>query len=160
MVDIAVPRDIEPEVAKLDDVYLYTIDDLQNVIKENLESRQEAARDAHQMIAVEIVQFEQQLKTLDAVPTIRQLRADAQAIRTQTLEQAQRMLAAGRQPQEALEFLATTLTNRLMHAPSQRLREAAERGEAELLEAAKALFAAEPGKLQRSQQQIQIDTPP
>jgi glutamyl-tRNA reductase len=112
------------------------------------------------MIAAEIVQFEQQLKTLDAVPTIRRLRADAQAIRTQTLEQAQRMLAAGRGAQEVLEFLATTLTNRLMHAPSQRLREAAERGETELIEAAKALFATESGKLQRSQQQIQIDTPP
>jgi glutamyl-tRNA reductase len=160
LVDIAVPRDIEPEVADLDGVYLYTIDDLQNVIKGNLESRREAARDAHQMIAAEIVQFEQQLKTLDAVPTIRQLRTEAQAIRMQTLEQAQRMLAAGRGPQEVLEFLATTLTNRLMHAPSQRLREAAERGEAELIEAAKALFATESGKPPRTTQQVQIDTPP
>ena len=163
MVDIAVPRDIEPKVAELEDIYLFTVDDLQNVVKGNMESRQEAARDARQMIAREIVQFEQQIKTLDAVPTIRQLRADALAIRTQTLEQAQRMLAAGRQPQEVIEFLATTLTNRLMHAPSQRLREAAERGEAELIQAAKALFATEAGKVQggsEQPQQIQIDTPP
>ena len=164
MVDIAVPRDIEPEVAKLDDIYLFTVDDLQSVVNDNMASRREAAGDARQMIASEIVQFEQQIKTLDAVPTIRQLRSDAQAIRGQTLEQAQRMLAAGRQPQEVIEFLATTLTNRLMHAPSQRLREAAERGEAELIEAAKALFAMETGKAQagseRSQSHIKIDTPP
>ncbi len=163
MVDIAVPRDIEPEVAKLDDIYLYTIDDLQNVIKETLESRRDAARDASEMIASEIVQFEQQLKTLDAVPTIRQLRTDAQAIRAQTLEQAQRMLGAGREPQEVMEFLATTLTNRLMHAPSQRLREAAERGDGGLIQAAKALFAVEDKSAsgsERVRQQIQIDTPP
>jgi glutamyl-tRNA reductase len=160
MVDIAVPRDIEPEVAKLDNIYLFTIDDLQNVIKENLESRREAAADANQMIANEIAQFEQNLKTLDAVPTIRQLRAEAQAIRAQTLEQAQRMLAAGRGPQEVLDFLATTLTNRLMHAPSQRLREAAERGDADLIEAAKALFETEAGKLQRTSQPIRLDAPP
>jgi glutamyl-tRNA reductase len=163
MVDIAVPRDIEPQVAKLDDIYLFTVDDLQNVVNENMESRREAAHDAYQMIASEIVQFEQQIKTLDAVPTIRQLRSDAQAIRTQTLEQAQRMLAAGREPREVMEFLATTLTNRLMHAPSQRLREAAERGEAELIQAAKALFAMEADKAPTSserRQHIQIDTPP
>ena len=129
MVDIAVPRDIEPEVAKLEDIYLFTIDDLQSVVNENLASRREAARDANDMLAAEIAQFEQQLKTLDAVPTIRQLRDEAESVRAQTVDQARRMLAAGRDPQEVMEFLARTLTNRLMHGPSQRLREAAERGE-------------------------------
>lgn len=141
MVDIAVPRDIEPQVAKLEDVYLFTIDDLHNVVNENLESRREAARDATQMIAAEIAQFEQQLKTLDAVPAIRQMRDEADTLRAQTTEQARRMLATGRDPREVVEFLATTLTNRLLHGPSQRLRDAAERGEVELLQAAKALFA-------------------
>lgn len=141
MVDIAVPRDIEPQVAKLEDVYLFTIDDLHNVVNENLESRREAARDATQMIAAEIAQFEQQLKTLDAVPAIRQMRDEADTLRAQTAEQARRMLATGRDPREVVEFLATTLTNRLLHGPSQRLRDAAERGEVELLQAAKALFA-------------------
>ena len=163
MVDLAVPRDIEPQISELEDIYLYTVDDLQDVIKGNLETRREAAQDARQMIGAEIAQFEQQIKTLDAVPTIRQLRADAQAIRAQTLDQAQRMLAAGRDPQEAVEFLATTLTNRLMHTPSQRLREAAERGDAELLLAAKALFTPDPGRAsngERTPPHIQIDTPP
>jgi glutamyl-tRNA reductase len=141
MVDIAVPRDIEAEVATLEDIYLFTIDDLHSVVNENIESRRAAARDANQLIAGEIAHFEQQLKTLDAVPTIRQLRDEAEVVRAQTADQARRMLAAGRDPREVVEFLATTLTNRLMHTPSQRLRDAAERGEVELLQAAKTLFA-------------------
>ena len=141
MVDIAVPRDIEPEVAKLEDIYLFTIDDLQNVVNENMESRRDAARSANQMIAAEIAQFEQQLKMLDAVPTIRRLREEADQVRAQTTEQARRMLATGRDPAEVMEFLAMTLTNRLMHSPSQRLREAAERGEPEIIRAAHELFA-------------------
>lgn len=142
MVDIAVPRDIEPEVAELEDVYLFTIDDLQNVVSENLESRREAARDADRLIATEVDRFEQQLKTLDAVPAIRQLRSEADAVKAQTLEQARKLLATGRDPQEVVEFLAATLTNRLMHGPSQRMREAAERGDADLIRTALELFAA------------------
>jgi glutamyl-tRNA reductase len=140
MVDIAVPRDIEPEVARISDVYLFTIDDLQNVVNENLATRREAARDATGMLAIEIAQFEQQIKTLNAVPTIRLLRDEAEIVRAQTAEQARRMLAAGRDPREVIDFLAATLTNRLLHGPSQRLREAAERGDAELLEAARLLY--------------------
>ena len=143
MVDIAVPRDIEPRISELEDVYLFTIDDLQNVVNENLESRREAARDAHELIASEIAAFELQLKTLDAVPTIRQLRQEAEAVRAQTADQARRMLAAGKDPREVVDFLASTLTNRLLHGPSQRLREAAERGDIDLVVAAKALFAPE-----------------
>jgi glutamyl-tRNA reductase len=140
MVDIAVPRDIEPEVAKLEDIYLFTIDDLQGVVNENLATRREAAHDANDMLALEIAHFEQQLKTLDAVPTIRQLREEAEIVRAHTQDQARRMLAAGRDPQEVIDFLAATLTNRLLHGPSQRLREAAERGENEVLEAARTLW--------------------
>ncbi|GFE79562.1 glutamyl-tRNA reductase [Steroidobacter agaridevorans] len=143
MVDIAVPRDIEAEVSKIEDVYLFTIDDLQNVVNENLASRREAARDASEMLATEVSLFEQQLKTLDAVPMIRQLRQDAEEVRSQTAAQARRMLAAGRDPKDVVDFLSSTLTNRLLHGPSQRLREAAEQGEVELLEAARILFAAD-----------------
>jgi glutamyl-tRNA reductase len=146
MVDIAVPRDIDPEVRKLDDVYLFTIDDLQNVINENIESRREAAKDASALIAAEIAQFEQQLKTLDAAPAIRQMRQSAELLRAQTVEQARRMLESGRDAREVIDFLATTLTNRLMHSPSQKLRDAAEQGDAELFRALHALFAPEPTK--------------
>ncbi len=141
MVDIAVPRDIDPRIGDLEDVYLFTIDDIESVVNENIASRRAAARDADRLIAAEVLQFEQQMKTLDAVPAIRQLREDAEALRSQTLAQAQRMLAKGRSPNEAMEFLASTLTNRLIHSPSQRLRTAAENGETDIIRAAQELFA-------------------
>ncbi len=134
MVDIAVPRDIEPEVAELEDVYLFTIDDLQSVVNENMENRRQAAREADQLIASEVDRFEMQLRTRGAAPTIRRLREEAEHARQHTLEQARRMLAHGRSADDVLEFLSTTLTNRLIHAPSQRLRDAAENGDAEIIE--------------------------
>ena len=133
MVDIAVPRDIEPAVAELEDVYLFTVDDLQSVVNDNMENRRQAARQADQMIATEVDRFELQLRTRSAAPTIRRLRDEAEHVRQHTLEQARRMLAAGRSPDEVLEFLAATLTNRLLHAPSQRLREAAESGDERII---------------------------
>lgn len=141
MVDIAVPRDIEAEVGELDDVYLFTVDHLQNVVSENLAARQEAAVDANQLLHEEVEHFAQQLRTLDAVPTIRQLRDEAESVRQQTIEQAQRMLNNGRPAPEVLKFLADTLTHRLLHSPSQRLREAGEQGETDLIRAAQELFA-------------------
>ena len=134
MVDIAVPRDIEPEVSELEDVYLFTIDDLQSVVNENMENRRQAAREADQLIASEVDRFELQLRTRGAAPTIRRLREEAEHARRHTLEQARRMLAHGRSTDEVLEFLSTTLTNRLIHAPSQRLRDAAESGDAEIID--------------------------
>jgi len=135
MVDIAVPRDIEPEVAELEDVYLFTIDDLQSVVKENMEGRRQAAREADQLIAAEADRFEMKLRTRDAAPTIRRLRHQAEQAREHTLDQARHMLAAGRSADEVLDFLSATLTNRLIHAPSQRLREAAESGDDAIIEA-------------------------
>ena len=135
MVDIAVPRDIEPEVAELEDVYLFTIDDLQSVVKENMEGRRQAAREADQMIAAEADRFEMKLRTRDAAPTIRRLRHQAEQAREHTLDQARHMLAAGRSADDVLDFLSATLTNRLIHAPSQRLREAAETGDDAIIEA-------------------------
>jgi glutamyl-tRNA reductase len=135
MVDIAVPRDIEPDVAELEDVYLFTIDDLQNVVNENMEGRRQAARAADQMIAAEVDRFELQLRTRGAAPTIRRLRDQAEHARTHTLDQARHLLAAGRSTEEVLEFLSTTLTNRLIHPPSQRLRDAAESGDEEIIAA-------------------------
>jgi len=133
MVDIAVPRDIEPAVAELEDVYLFTVDDLQSVVNENMENRRQAAREADRLIATEVDRFELQLRTRSAAPTIRRLRHEAERVREHTLEQARRMLAAGRGTDEVLEFLAATLTNRLIHAPSQRLREAAESGDERII---------------------------
>ena len=98
-----------------------------------MENRRQAAREADRMIAGEVDRFELQLRTRSAAPTIRRLRDEAERTRQHTLEQARRMLAAGRGPDEVLEFLAATLTNRLIHAPSQRLREAAESGDERII---------------------------
>lgn len=143
MVDIAIPRDIEPEVGELEDIYLYSLDDLQQFIRENLQARHDAAEQARTLIAEEVHRFHATLRGQDAVPAIRALRAAAESRRAQTLEQAQRLLAGGKTPEEALEYLATTLTARLIHAPTQALREAGEHGDAELVEAARRLFGLE-----------------
>ena len=143
MVDIAVPRDIEPEVGELEDIYLYSLDDLQQFIRENLQARHDAAEQARTLIAEEVHRFHAMLRGQDAVPAIRALRAAAETRRLQTLEQAQRLLAGGKSPEEALDYLATTLTARLIHAPTQALREAGEQGDAELVEAARRLFGLE-----------------
>lgn len=140
MLDFAVPRDIDPRVGALEDVYLYSIDDLRQVVDENLKARQEEATVARRLIDADVAEFMTGLKVLDAVPMIRELRGQAEAARDQTLEQAHRLLAAGHSPEAVLEQLASTLTNRLLHAPSAALRDAAERDDATLAEAAALLF--------------------
>ena len=134
MVDIAVPRDIDADVAELEDVYLFTVDDLQSVVNENLEGRRQAAREAGALIEAEVERFAHLLRTRDAAPLIRRLREDADRTRQRTLEQARLMLSHGKSQDEVLSFLANTLTNRLIHAPSQRLRDAAETGDGEIIE--------------------------
>ncbi len=140
MVDIAVPRDIEASVAELEDIYLYTVDDLQDVIQENLKSRQQAAQQAEEIIDVQVERFMSWLRAQDAVATIRDYRRHAEQQRDEVINKAQQMLASGKDPQQALEFLANTLTNKLTHTPSVRIREAAENSDRELLNAARVLF--------------------
>ncbi len=92
------------------------------------------------MIAAEVERFALTMRTRDAAPTIRQLRENAESARRHTLEQARRMLAQGRDTEEVLEFLSSTLTNRLIHAPSQQLRDAAERGDYEVMETIMSIY--------------------
>ena len=132
MADLAVPRDIEPAVADLEDVYLFSIDDLQQVVEENRQQREAAALDARKVIEQEVARFLADARAHDAGPAIRTLRQQADAIRAQTVEQGRRMLAAGRPPEEVIEFLGTTLTNRLLHAPTHALRQASETADAAL----------------------------
>lgn len=134
MVDLAVPRDIEPEVSELDDAYLFTIDDLQQVVAENRLQRASAADDAQTLIVEEVARFLAGARTKDAGPAIRALRTRSDRVRMQTVEQARRMLEKGKSTDEVLEFLASTLTNRLMHAPTQALRDAAELGDAQAVQ--------------------------
>lgn len=140
MVDIAVPRDIDARVAKFEDVYLYTVDDLQQVIQENLRSREEAALQAEEIIDVQVERFMAWLRAQDAVSSIRGFRQRAEQQRDAVLAKAQHMLASGRDPQEVLQFLAHTLTNKLTHTPSVQIRQAAETGDAALLQAALHLY--------------------
>ena len=140
MVDIAVPRDIEAEVGHLEDVYLYTVDDLDEVIQSNLRSRQEAAEQAKDIIVFQVDEFLGWMRSLDAVGLIQDYRRQANGIRDEVLAKAQRMLEAGKPPEEVLNFLAQTLTNKLLHTPSAQLREAGSAGHHELLEAANTLF--------------------
>jgi glutamyl-tRNA reductase len=135
MVDLAVPRDIDPSVAELEDIYLFSIDDLQQLVDENRQSREVAAGGARLLIDEEVARFLVESRAKDAVPAIRALRQQADTIRQQTLEQARRLLASGKTADEAMEFLANTLTNRLLHTPTQALRQASESADTTLAEA-------------------------
>jgi glutamyl-tRNA reductase len=143
MVDMAVPRDIEPDVADLEDVYLFSIDDLQQLVNENMQQREAAAGGARQLIAEEVSRFLADSRAQDAGPAIRALRQQAEGIRQQTVEQARRMVAAGKSTDEVIEYLANTLTNRLLHAPTQALRQAAELADIALAEAVTKLLTEE-----------------
>jgi glutamyl-tRNA reductase len=136
MVDIGVPRDIDPAVAELDDIYLYSVDDLHEVIQENLKSREQAAHKAEEIIDVQVERFMCWLRAQGAVSTIRNYRCAAEQHRDQVLAKARQMLAAGRDPHDIVDFLAHTLTNKLIHQPSVQIRQAAESGNLELLQAA------------------------
>nr|VFK24214.1 MAG: glutamyl-tRNA reductase [Candidatus Kentron sp. MB]VFK30579.1 MAG: glutamyl-tRNA reductase [Candidatus Kentron sp. MB]VFK75309.1 MAG: glutamyl-tRNA reductase [Candidatus Kentron sp. MB] len=140
MVDMAIPRDIDSAVGELEDIYLYTVDDLRDVIQENLRSRQDAARQAEKIIDIQVDRFMGWLGTLDVVPTIRAFRGQGDVAREQVLHKAKRMLAAGAPPEETLDFLATTLTNKLLHQPTAQLRRAGFDGRSELINAARMLF--------------------
>jgi glutamyl-tRNA reductase len=135
MVDLAVPRDIDPAVADLEDVYLFSIDDLQQLIDENRQHREVAAGGARLVIEEEVARFLTESRAHDAGPAIRALRQQADAIRSQTVEQARRLLSAGKSTDEVIDYLANTLTNRLLHAPTQALRQAAEQADSALAEA-------------------------
>ena len=143
MVDLAVPRDIEPAVADLEDVYLFSIDDLQQLIDENRQQREVAAGGARLLIDEEVARFLTESRAQDAGPAIRALRRHADEIRVQTLEQARRLLASGKSADEVMDFLANTLTNRLLHSPTQALRQAAESADSALAEAVTRLLIEE-----------------
>ncbi len=140
LLDLAVPRDIAEDVATLEDVFLYTVDDLDQVIEENRRSRQAAAREAEAIIDLQVEHFLGWWRAADRQGLIRDIRSRAERERDAVLARAQQMLAQGKPADEALRYLAHTLTNKLLHAPSARLREAAQRGELELFRAAEQLF--------------------
>jgi glutamyl-tRNA reductase len=125
MVDLAVPRDIEPEVAELDDVFLYTVDDLAGIVSANLDARRSAVDQAEAIIDSQVGQFMQWMQLRANVPLIRALRESAEAARRDEVARALRLLARGDDPAAVLEALSKGLTNKLMHGPTQALGESA-----------------------------------
>ena len=140
MIDLAVPRDIDPRIGKMEDVYLYTVDDLRSVIEENMKLREASAQQAEVLVREYAQEFSHWLEGRDAAATISQLRAHARTQRDDVLEKARRRLAAGEAPEDVMNFLADTLSNKLMHAPSQALRHAGAVEQALLLNAARKLY--------------------
>ena len=140
MVDLAVPRDIEPQVASLPDVYLYTVDDLSQVVDRNLDARREAAREAERIIDLGVEGFMRWLHSLDSVPTVKAFRDSVESMRRRELEAAARLLRAGADPHETLERLSRNLSNKFCHAPSRALGRADANGDPGLAASLNTLF--------------------
>jgi glutamyl-tRNA reductase len=152
MVDIAVPRDIETEVGELDDVYLYTVDDLHDVVAENLKSRQGAAQAAEELVSVGAEDFMLRLRELAAVDVLRAYRQQSERLRDEELQKALRLLANGGNPEDVLAQLARGLTNKLLHAPSVQLKKLSAEGRLDALAMAQELFALNEGSTDKSPQ--------
>lgn len=140
MVDIAVPRDIEVEVGDMDDVYLYSVDDLKDMVQENLKNRQAAAIQAEKIIDTQAQEFMDWLHSLDAVSTIRALRGQAEQIQEDVIQRGLTKLRNGADPETILLETARSLTNKLMHVPSSKLRNASTQNRDDLLQAAEELY--------------------
>ncbi len=140
LVDIAVPRDIHPDVGKLSNVYLYTIDDLQKVVDENLGKRTEAAEAASGDVTESVNEFMRWLNSARAAVYLKNLHKHARNNSQELTEKALRKIRAGKDPEKVIEQLANTLTKRILHLPSTRLRQAAEEQDDELLRVANRLF--------------------
>jgi glutamyl-tRNA reductase len=141
MVDIAVPRDIEPEVDTLDDIYLYTVDDLKEIIDENLKSRQDAAKQAEEIIDTQVSHFMGWLRSLEAVGTIRAFRSHAEHTRDAVVQKALQRLGRGEAPDQVLQETARLLTNKLIHAPTVQINQAGYEGRRALLDAVHELYS-------------------
>jgi len=140
MVDIAVPRDIEAEVGTLEDVYLYCVDDLQDIIEENLQSRRDAALQAEEIIDSQVEHFAAWLRTQDAVPVIKAIRERAEEQSVHLLEKSLKQLEQGLPAEQVINDLARTLTKKLLHEPSRQLRQSGFNTDNNLIEAARSLF--------------------
>ncbi len=139
--DLAVPRDIEAGVAELADAYLYTVDDLERAVEDNRRGRREAAAAAEAIIDLQVARYVETVEAGSRQEPIKRLRAHGEAARDEVLAKARHLLDAGKPADEALAFLANTLTNRLLHAPTVALREAALHGDGELARTIDKLFA-------------------
>lgn len=146
MVDIAVPRDIEPQVEELDDVYLYTVDDLEEVIQDNLKARQTAANLAQQIVDEEVANWSSKQRELAVVDTIKAFRDTVEGIRDAEVEKAINALDRGQDSVEVINALARNLTNKLLHKPTTRLKKAGEEGCDDTINVTQELFGLDKNK--------------
>ena len=139
-VDIAVPRDLDPAISELDDVYLYTIDDLDKVIMDGQSNREAAAVDANRILDDETQRYLSIERSKEVAPIITALRDHGDGLREQVLEQARRRLAKGADNDEVLQYVTSALLKKLLHQPSVRLREAGEKSDKEFIKIVSELF--------------------
>ncbi|HWV15091.1 MAG TPA: glutamyl-tRNA reductase [Cellvibrio sp.] len=151
MLDIAVPRDIEAQVAELADVYLYTVDDLHVVIDENKKSRVAAADQAEEIINEGVEQYRRQQRTLNALSTVKAYRRKAENLRDIELQKARQLLESGASPEQALQQFARNLTNKLIHAPTTYLKDASANGRTQVIQVAQELFDLSPDDIEESE---------
>ncbi len=140
MVDLAVPRDIEAQVGELDDVFLYTVDDLKEVIDENRRSREEAANEAMDIIQTEVKHFDHWIKTHQSADEIRMLRHNAEQLKAECLNKARQMLENNDDPAKVIETLSSNLTNKLMHGATLEMRKALKEDDQEMVLILHSLF--------------------
>ncbi|MCX7121415.1 MAG: glutamyl-tRNA reductase [Gammaproteobacteria bacterium] len=143
LIDLAVPRDIEPEIAQLDRVYLYNIDDLQSIIARNLKNRTDAAKQAETMIDLQASLFLQKMRVFHARHIITDYRQRLEKIRTDEQNKAMRQLQSGHDPRIVLEQFGRHLINKIMHHPTIKLREAASDEQCDTLQVMKTFFELE-----------------
>lgn len=129
LIDIAVPRDIEAQVGDINDVYLYSVDDLQSIVDNNIEQRKAEAVQAEAIVSEESSAFMNKMRSLQAVDSIREYRDSANNVREELLANALQSIASGVAPEKVLQELSHKLTNKLIHAPTRALQNAAEQGE-------------------------------
>ena len=144
MIDLAVPRDVEAEVAELDDVFLYSVDDLGKIVQEGLDTRQAAVAQAEAIINASVHDFMHWFETRELVPTIRALRDQAERMRRHEFDRAAKLLANGEEPQKVLEQLSHALTNKFLHAPTHALSSAEARERDSLVAALARLYQVNP----------------
>ncbi|MEC8158608.1 MAG: glutamyl-tRNA reductase [Pseudomonadota bacterium] len=129
LIDLAIPRDIEPQVASLSDIYLYTVDDLRDVVEENVRLRSYEANKADKIVEEGVVEIEATWLQRASADVVRNYRESAMAIQQAELERALKALKSGKSPEEVMTRLSRDLTNKLIHAPTAGLKQIAKEGD-------------------------------
>ena len=140
MVDLAVPRDIEPEISELPDIYLYSIDDLQEITTQNVQLREEEKVFAESIIEEAVKEYEAEVRLNDDLSFISAFRDKAEQVRLQELNKAMRQISKGKDPTEILGEMSKSLTNKLIHSPTSAIRQASRAGRREMISNLKEIY--------------------